>query len=154
MKSIQLFNIFKSGYCWLALFIMLGVSYFLVPKKIFYGYYNLIAIAFILVFALNMTCLIRIIKDRIVEHKNQKITSFGGFLFGIIGLSALQTCAVGAPVCGASIGMAVMSSIFPAVAFDWLEEYSLAIVLVSILVQIFSLYQMKCFQKVNSCPLN
>ncbi len=151
MARLHLLNIFKSPYCWMVFSVMLVVSYFLVPKKIFYGYYSIIAVIFILVFALNFTCLVRSIKDRIVEKKKQSSASFWSFLIGVIGLSALQTCAVGAPVCGASIGIAVLSSIFPAFAFDWLSEYALWIIIISILIQLVSLYQMNCFKKVGGC---
>jgi hypothetical protein len=129
---------------------MLIISYFLVPKKIFYGWYHILAIIFILVFALTATCLVRSIKDRIIEHKKQKTHSILGILFGVIGLSALHTCAIGAPVCGASVGMAIVSAFFPAVAFDFMSDYSVEVITVSILIQIFSMHQMKCFSLIKN----
>ena len=149
MKNIYLFKIFKSYYC-LAVFVLMAlISYFLVPEKIFYGFYNLMALVFILVFSLTLTCMVRSIKDRIVEHRKQAVKPIWGVLIGLIGLSALQTCAIGAPICGASIGMAIVSAIFPTLAFDFINDYSLEVIIFSVFIQIISLYQMKCFKKVK-----
>ena len=149
MKDIYLFKIFKSYYCILVFFVMTIISYFLIPDKIFYGYYSLVAVVFIIVFSLTFTCLIRSIKDKIVEHKKQNLKPIWGALIGLIGLSALQTCAIGAPVCGVSVGMAIVSAIFPAIAFDLINDYSLTILFLSICIQIISLYQMRCFKKIK-----
>jgi len=128
---------------------MLVLSYFLVPEKVFYRFYNLLALLFIVVFSLSFTCLIRSLKDRINKSKKQKKGSIFGILFGVIGLSALHTCTIGAPVCGASIGMAFASAFFPAVAFDFMSDYAVIIVMISIILQIISLYQMKCFKIIS-----
>ncbi len=146
MKNIRLLKLFASPYCWLVFLLMLFLGYFLVPKKIFFGYYSFLAVLFIFVFSLNATCLVRSIKELIVQRKKQKKTSLWGFLFGVIGLSALQTCAIGAPVCGVSLGTAIFSSILPVATFGFIEKYALTIVILSILVQIFSLYKMNCFR--------
>jgi L-asparagine transporter-like permease len=150
MENIYFLKILKSRYCLVVFFLMAAVSYVLIPKKIFYGFYNLIAFAFIVIFALTFTCLIRSIKDRIVAHKKQTTKPIWGALIGLIGLSALQTCAVGAPVCGASVGLAIVSAVFPTLAFDFINDYSLAVIVFSILIQIVSLYQMRCFKNIKN----
>jgi len=149
MSRIYLQEIFKSKYCVLVLIFMVIFSYFLVPEKVFYRFYNLLAVLFILIFALSFTCLIRSVKDRINKNRKQKTGSIFGMLFGVIGLSALHTCTIGAPVCGASIGMAVVSAIFPTIALDFMSDYSITIVLVSIILQVIALYQMKCFKIIS-----
>ncbi|PLX24669.1 hypothetical protein C0580_04465 [Candidatus Parcubacteria bacterium] len=146
MKKIYLFEVFKSNYCKIVFLLIFIASYFLIPEKVFYGWFYFIAILFMISFSLVMTCLIRSIKDKVVENKQtkQKIT---GAIAALIGLSALQVCTVGAPVCGVSIGFSIVASIFPSVAFNFLEKYSVYIIVISILLQLYSLYKMACFHK-------
>ncbi|PKM91812.1 hypothetical protein CVU82_01230 [Candidatus Falkowbacteria bacterium HGW-Falkowbacteria-1] len=146
--KIYLLKVLKSKYCLISFALVSILAYFLVPKKIFYGYYSIIAVIFIIVFSLTLTCMIRSIKDKAEVRKRQRTGSIIGFIFSIIGLSALHICTIGAPVCGASIGAAIISVFFPALALDFLNDYALTVVVISILIQIFALYQMKCFKKV------
>lgn len=151
MKKIYLLEIFKSNYCKIVFVLMMFISYFIIPKKVFYGWFYIVAIIFMVTFSMVMTCLIRSIKDKVLENRQtkQKIT---GALAALIGLSALQVCTIGAPVCGVSIGASLVASIFPSVAFNFLESYSIYIIVLSILLQIYSLYQMRCFhQMLGKC---
>ncbi|RJQ34382.1 hypothetical protein C4566_02215 [Candidatus Parcubacteria bacterium] len=151
MKKVYLLEIFKSNYCKIIFLLILAISYFLIPQKVFYGWFFILAIIFMVAFSLVMTCLIRSIKDKVVENRKtkQKIT---GAIAALIGLSALQVCTVGAPVCGVSIGFSIVASIFPSLAFNFLEQYSIYIVIVSIIFQFYSLYKMGCFHRVlNKC---
>ncbi len=150
MKNTRFSQVFKSRYCLSIFALMLFVSYFLVPQKIFYGFYSLIGIFFIISFSLTFTCLVRSVKDKIIAQRKQKIQSIVGIISGLIGLSALHACTLGAPVCGVSIGMAIVSTIFPAMAFDFLNDYALWIIIISIIIQIFSLNQMKCFKGIKT----
>jgi hypothetical protein len=60
--------------------------------------------------------MMRIIKER---AKSAKKTghSVVGVVMGLLGFSALHVCTIGLPFCGATIGLAVISSIFP--VFLW-----------------------------------
>jgi len=151
MKKIYLLEVFKSNYCKIVFVLMMFVSYFIIPKKVFYGWFYIVAIIFMVTFSMVMTCLIRSIKDKVVENRKtkQKIT---GAIAALIGLSALQVCTIGAPICGASIGASLVAGIFPSVAFNFLESYSVYIIITSVLLQIYSLYQMRCFhQMLDKC---
>lgn len=129
---------------------MLYMGFYFLPKKVFFGWYILLASTFALLFAFTFTCLVRSIKDQIILHKKNKKPVLSA-LASLIGLSAFQVCGIGAPICGISIGAAVVSSIFPSFAFNIINDYALYIIYISIALQIFSLVQMKCFtQIINS----
>lgn len=148
MKKYYLLEIFKSHYCQLVFLISLIGTYFLVPQKVFYGHYTWIGILFIITTALTITCLVRSIKERVLSAKAGG-ASLLGILSIIFGFGALQACTIGAPVCGATIGGGIVALIFPGFAFGLVEKYSVPIVLVSIFIQLLSLYLMKCFQKTH-----
>lgn len=145
MKKIFLLRMFKSYYCIFVFLISLVGVYFLVPSKIFYGYYTWFGIAFILISALTLTCLVRIIKERVISAKSSG-ASFLGLLSIIFGFGALQACTIGAPICGATIGGGIISLIFPGFVFGFMEKYSIWIVIISIVIQIFAIYFMNCFK--------
>ena len=140
-------KIFKSHLCQVAFFVYLIGSYFLIPKNVFYGWYNILVGAFMIFFALTLTCLTRNIKEKVVLAKTYK-SSILGIIATALGLSVLQVCGVGAPVCGASVGASVLSLFFPSFALSFFERYSLYIVISSILFQIIALYYMRCFVKI------
>ena len=146
MKKYYLLQIFKSNYCKFVFLISLIGVYFLVPKKVFYSYYTLIGITFIITTSLIITCLIRIIKENVLSAKASG-ASLLGILSIIFGFGALQACTIGAPVCGATIGGGILALIFPGFAFNLIEKYSIPIVLISVLIQLLTLYLMKCFKK-------
>ena len=147
-ETRYLFKIFKSKYCRLVFLISLILVFLLMPKKVFYGYYIILGTIFVLLTSITLTCLVRNIKDKIQSAKSNGASLIG--ILGIIfGFSALQVCTIGAPVCGATIGASIIALIFPGFAFKVLEDYSLIVVTLSLLIQIFALYYLKCFSKVN-----
>lgn len=148
MKKIFLIGIFKSHYCKLVFLISALLISLLIPKKIFYGYYNILAILFILVTSLTATCFIRNIKERILSAKNSG-ASLIGIISIIFGIGALQVCTIGAPVCGASIGMGIAALLFPGIAFSFAEKYGIWLVSFSIIIQLIALYFMNCFKFIN-----
>lgn len=150
-KKPYILHIFKSHYCKTIFILSLIAGYFLVPEKVFYRWYTLLAIIFIIVFALTITCLIRNIKERFKDAKSQG-KSLVGIISMVLGISALQVCGVGAPICGATVGAGIVSLIFPSFALGFLEKYSLWIIVFSIIFQLISLYFMKCYQKINCSP--
>ncbi len=145
---MYLFKIMKSHYCKIVFIVIFLASYFLIPQTVFNGWYYILAISFMLVFSLTATCLTRNIKEKVVAARSYK-GSFLSVISAIIGLSALQVCGIGAPICGASIGMAVLSLIFPRVVIDFLHNSSVWVIVVSLLFQILGLYYMKCFLNIS-----
>lgn len=137
-------KVFKSNYCRGVFLVALIGSYFLIPDTVFSGLYYIIAITFMVTFALSATCIVRSVKDRAMLAKKYK-----GSLLSIIattlGLSALQVCGVSIPACGASIGIGVVSVIFPQFFVNFLASYSVAIIISSIILQFIALYFMHCF---------
>lgn len=148
MKNYFLFQIFKSKYCWFSFLLSLLIIGIVIPKKIFYGYYNILGITFVLISSILITCFVRNIKERVVLAKKQR-TSFLGIIFLVIGLVTMSTCSVGGPICGATIVGGVVGLFFPGFMLTFLSDYSMAIILFSLIIQIIALYFMNCFKEVN-----
>jgi hypothetical protein len=147
-KNFLLIKILKSHYCKVVFLLSLILGYFLVPKHLIGFWWNLIVIIFMLVFSLNMTCMVRNIKERIKTAKNTTNSVINLIASGL-GIMALQVCGTSGYFCSASILMGVFSSVLPHFLLDFLKEYSLYIILATILFQIISLRNMKCFKKVT-----
>ncbi len=149
LSETYLFNTLKSYYCVLIFTIAFIASYFLVPEKIFYGWYTILGISFMTVFALVIMCIVRNIKEKVVLAK-----TYGGSIVSIIavaiGLAALEVCGVGAPVCGATIGIGIFSALLPSVALGFFEKYGTYIVVFTVILQVISLYFMNCFKKMGA----
>ncbi len=151
MKNIFLFDLFRSRFC-LGIFIVVFIaSGLLVPKTMTHGYHLLLAGAFMISFALTITCMARNIKERIALARTAQ-TSLLGIIAAVLGLSALQVCGVAAPVCGATIGAGVVASLFPGFLFHFLSDWSIPIILLSIAAQWTALYFMNCFKRVRHFP--
>ena len=149
MKKYFLYKIFQSKYCCLVFLFSLIIVSILIPKKIFYSYYTILGIFFIIISSLLITCFVRNIKEKVILAKKQKM-SFLGIIFLVIGLAAMSTCSVGAPICGASVAGGIIALLFPGIAFKYLSEYSIIIILSSFFIQIIALYYMNCFKKIKS----
>ena len=148
---IYLFNIFKSKYCLIAFVLSLILSYFLIPKAVFYQWYIILAITFMLALSLTLTCIIRNIKEKILLARTYK-SSIIGIIATALGLAALQVCGVGAPVCGAAVGVGILSSIFPAIFINIISKYQIYFIVFSILFQLVALYFMNCFKEFSVKP--
>ena len=92
-----------------------------------------------------ITCFVRSLKEKIYTAKSNG-ASLLGILAIIFGFGAIQAGTIGAPICGASIGAGVIAIAYPNLAMNFFEDYSVTIILVSILIQIIALYLMKCFK--------
>ncbi len=149
MKKIYLLEVIKSSYCKLAFVVSLFVSYILIPPTVFNGVYSLVAVTFMVAFSLSIMCIVRNVKEKVLLARTYK-SSLIGIIATALGISALQVCGVGAPVCGASIGLGVLSAIFPGFFVNFLEGYSIWILAATILLQVASLYFMKCFSKTGT----
>ena len=141
-------KIFKSNYCKVVFVASFIIGYYLIPKQFFFRQYALVGLLFMLSFAFTTTCLIRNLKERVLLAKTYK-TSLISIIATVIGLVAFQACGIGAPVCGASLGVGIVSLIFPRFAFSFVTTYSLYLVVFSIIAQLLSLYFMNCFK--NAC---
>lgn len=146
MKNTVIWNILKSKYCLVVFLFGLLLGYFLVPKKIFYSFYAILGAVYILIFAVMMVCIARNIKEKIVSVKNTG-SSIISISASIIGLGAMQICGVGAPLCGAGIGFSIFSIIAPTASIAFFSQYSVLILMLSILLQLAALYYMGCFKK-------
>lgn len=144
MKNIRLFTIFRSNYCKLVFILSLIIISLLMPKKIFYEYYSIIGVLFIISTSLLIACFVRSIKEKTMVAKSNG-ASIIGIISVIIGFGALQSCLIGAPVCGVSIGAGFLALFFPGFALSLFEKYSLLIIILSIIIQFLALYFMKCF---------
>ncbi len=146
IKNIYLLKTFKSYYCQMVFLAGLVGGYFLIPKDVLHGYLKILAYLFIALFALTITCIVRNTKERIALAKTYK-----GSVLSIIviatGLAALQVCGMGAPVCGATVGLGIVSAILPSIAFTFLTKYGLEIFIIVIVLQLLSLYFMNCFKQ-------
>jgi len=143
--ALALFEIFKSKYCKIVFLLSLILVAFLVPKKVFYSYYIIIGVLFILLTSLIITCFARSIKERIFSVKSSG-GSILGMITAIIGFSALHLCTVGAPVCGAYIGLGFLAILFPGLAVNFLEKYSILILIISMFIQVLALKLMGCLK--------
>lgn len=145
MKKITLFYIFRSHYCKVCFFLGLILGYSLLPKEIFLYTHKFVAGIFLLLFALVITCLVRSIKERIVAARKYSASSLG-LIASIIGLAAFHACGVGAPMCGAAIGVGFVGIFFPAVVSNFISlNYGIFIYL-AIFMQLISLYFLKCLK--------
>lgn len=145
MGDCFLSKIFFSHYCKVIWLLSLFAAYLMIPHHLFSTMYFPLAILFMIGFATMMTCMIRNIKDKIVLARSYK-SSIWGILASVFGLTALQLCGLGNVFCGGSIFLGVLSAIFPGAAVNLLSEYAVEIIVFSILMQIFSIWQMDCFR--------
>ena len=146
-KCPYLFTMFNSIYCDIGFVVFFVLLLLFLPAKVFTGYLAVLGVTFSLVFALSLTCMVKVIKDR-ARGAKQAGHSILSVIMGILGFSALHFCTIGLPFCSATIGLALISSIFPVFLLEYLEQYPYIIISISFLIQLYSLYSMKCFKRV------
>lgn len=140
-----LIKIFKSNYCKIVFLISLFLSYLLLPKNILSSWYFTFGILFMITISLTITCLVRNIKEKIVIARTYK-NSIINIILTVLGISALQVCGIGAPVCAATVSAGFLGTIFPSLFLNLSKDFAIIIIILSIGIQIFSLYSMKCFK--------
>ena len=148
MEKLYIFKILKSHYCQLVLFLGFILAYYLTPENVFQSDNRLIALIFMLVFAMTITCVVRNIKEKVIIAKSLK-SSLVGIIATAIGLSALQVCGMSG-VCVVGVGAGILSLILPGFMMNFLESYSVVLLYFSIFIQLASLYYMKCFSLCKS----
>jgi hypothetical protein len=92
--------------------------------------------------------MVRNIKERIKTAKTTTHSVINIIASGL-GILALQVCGTSGYFCSASILMGVFSSVLPQFLLGFLKEYSLYIILATILLQFISLINMNCFKKIT-----
>ncbi len=149
MKHIYLVRIFKSPYCLAVFAAAFLAGYLLVPKIIFFNTRDTVLVTFFLLgFSLTFTCMIHMLKERIVRAKRYK-TSVWGVIATIIGFAAVEACGIGGPLCGASLSAGLLGVLFPGFLIWFFRAYSRLLIVVSIFAQVIVLYAMGCFRKIK-----
>ncbi len=143
MKNLYLVKILNSNYCKLVFLLSFIGSYYLIPENVFHSGNRLIAMIFMLVFALSVTCIIRNTKERVLLAKTYK-TSIVSIIATAIGISALQVCGMGS-MCVVGAGVGILSVFLPGFALNYLEAHGVIILYFSITLQLIALYFLKCF---------
>jgi hypothetical protein len=119
--------------------IFLIIGYILVPKQVFLSGFWWLAIPFIVSFALVTTCTIRNLRLRFQNGGGKK-----GLLASFFGFGALQVCGLSAYACSTALGFSILASILPHSILVIFQQYSVFIILISIVVQIYALFQLDC----------
>ena len=148
ITKTYLLDSLRSKYCLGVLLLALIFGYYLLPRSVFYSFTALLAFLFLFLFSLSTMCLVRNIKERVILSRASR-GSFLGLVATAIGLGALQVCGLGAPVCGATVGVGIISFFFPTLLARLTTSYALALVLFSIVLEIVSLYFMNCFKEMG-----
>ncbi|NCF75530.1 MAG: hypothetical protein GWO87_03535 [Xanthomonadaceae bacterium] len=148
-KKYLILDIFKSKYCLLVLIVGLIGGYYLIPKKIFDGTWYLIGILYIIIFAVVSACIVKVVKEKAMTMKNTG-ASIVAIIFAALGIGAMQVCGVGAPICGATVGVGLFSLFFPNLSIPFLDDHALFLIILSIAIQIAALYFLNCFKKYSS----
>ena len=99
-------------------------------------------------FSLVLTCLVRDIKERVVLARTYKHHLIG-VIASAVGLTALHTCTIGAPVCASAFFFTSLFAFFPFFLTKFLTKYSVFLIVFSIIVQLLTLYLIGCFKKVK-----
>lgn len=146
MKKVFFFEILKSDYCKITFLLSFVGSYFLIPRHLFFSKYLILTILFMLSFSVLVTCSVRNIKEKILVAKTAT-TSIWGLVASALGLTALQVCGLGGAFCGGSIFFGLLTTIIPGFAVNFLTDYSVPLLIVSIFLQILAGWQMGCLKK-------
>ena len=130
-KVLYLFSILIFAY----------IGYILVPKQVFLSGFWWLAIPFIVSFALVTTCTIRNLRLRFQNSGGKK-----GLLASFFGFGALQVCGLSAYACSTALGFSILASVLPHSFLLIFQQYSVLIILISIIVQIYALFQLDCIK--------
>jgi len=146
MKNIYLLKLLNANTCRIVFVTSFFLAYFLLPEAVFHHANRILAIIYLLTFASLMTCTVRTIRVRVgVARKNG--ASVFGIIAAVIGISAFQVCGMSAPVCGMSVGIGVVSAIFPSFLVSTLEAYGSLLIYLSIIAQLVALFFLKCLKR-------
>ena len=145
MKKVFFFDILKSDYCKIVFLLSFILSYFLIPHHLFFSKHFPLTVAFMITFSILVTCSVRNIREKITVARTAK-TSIWGITASVLGLTALQVCGLGGVFCGSSIFLGLLTTIIPGFAVNFLVSYAVPLLIVSIIFQIFAIWQMGCMK--------
>lgn len=148
MNQLYCIKILHSNYCRIVFVLSFIGAYYLIPENVFHSNNRLVAIIFMLVFALTITCIVRNTKEKIKTAKTYK-SSILGILATVLGVSALQVCGMSS-MCVVGVGAGVLSVLLPSFMMTFLENFGLQLLYFSIFIQLISLYYMKCFSGIET----
>jgi hypothetical protein len=142
-----LFSYKNIGYFYYsAVFILsLILGFLLTPGTVLDSETDLLAFTFIILFALTSVCTAKNLKERVVlakQAKNSAISTFSS----ILGITALQACGLTSFACGTSIATSLFLTIVPGTLLHTLQKYGPVLLIITIIIQILSLYYMRCFK--------
>jgi hypothetical protein len=146
MKNIYLLKLLEGNICRIVFVSSFFLAYFLLPEAVFHHANRVLAIIYLLTFASLMTCTVRTIREKAGAARKSG-ASILGIIAAVIGISAFQVCGISAPVCGMSVGIGVVSAIFPSFLVSALEAYGSWLIYLSIIVQLLALYFLKCLHR-------
>lgn len=127
---------------------LLMFGFFITPQHIFNGNFKFLGYMFILFFALLNYCIVKTIYRNYVYNKNN-LGFKKGIFASIIGISALQVCGLSAYACSTTIGFTFLATFLPYAFLNFLHEFSVEILAISIFVQAFSILHLNCFEIKN-----
>lgn len=144
--NVAMRNLFTSPYC-VGIFTITFIAELLIlPRHIFTGYLLYLGVIFALLFALNITCFIRAMRER-VRIARANGAGLISIIATVLGISALQVCGVGgAHICGAALGAGLITALLPAGAVGLFTDYAVYLVIGAIIAQCYSLYLMRCIR--------
>ena len=111
---MKIYEVLKSKYCWIVIFISVILGYFLIIKKftLFTSFWSIFfSILYIVLFAISNSCLIKELKERI-KGNFKTGNSILSILGSILGIGAIQLCTVSG-TCSINIVTSLLLSIFP-----------------------------------------
>jgi hypothetical protein len=123
--------------CKLVFALALALGFLLVPKSVLEQHFVL-SVIFFFTFALTLACVAYAAKE---NAKHAKGTGTLSVAASAIGLVALSAC--GAVACG-TIGIGIFSLALPIATVHFFAQYGVYLVAASIVVQVFSLWKMRC----------
>ena len=148
---MEILEMFKSKYCWLVFLTSMALAYWIVTSSLTFGFTDTLVminvVIFVALFALSLTCNIRLLKTKIKESKSRAYTSgIVSTVLYILGITAIESCLVSG-VCGISLGLSLLSLILPTVALDFFIRWGFWILVIVNVFLFVSLFYMKCFER-------
>ena len=140
MQFVPIRELFLSKYCRITFIFLLVLFYMVMPKTIFFSNNWWLAIVYILISATLVTCVVKSIKEKI-KYSHKQGLSLVAVIFSAFGIGVFHTCGIAAPVCGAGAGFAI--------AINWLYDYGIYVIYISLIFQIIALRYLHCFSDVR-----
>ena len=145
---MKIYEVLKSKYCWIVIFISVILGYFLIIKKftLFTSFWSIFfSILYIVLFAISNSCLIKELKERI-KGNFKTGNSILSILGSILGIGAIQLCTVSG-TCSINIVTSLLLSIFPTSLGFFFIKNGIWILIISNILLLISIFKLGCFKK-------